>query len=167
MLNFAFPYKDAKINEQFSVLCNSLAKALQAKKKSEFAAKLKAYLKARQSFREMLNPADYKYFSFQIWQEGVARYTEYRIAALAAKNYKPRKEFRALKDYTPYSKVAGSILNKQILPSLPTLQLEKSERLVFYGFGAAEGLLLDKANPNWRSRYANEKFYLEKYFRAL
>ena len=44
------------------------------------------------------------------------------------------------------------------------LELDRLERLVFYPFGAAEGLLLDRANPNWRSRYLTEKFYVEKYF---
>jgi hypothetical protein len=167
MLNFAFPYKDTRIKEQFSSLSKLLAEALQAKKKSEFSVKLKAYTQARQAFRQMLSPDDYRYFSFQVWQEGVARYTEYRIADLAAKKYKPSKEFRALKDYTSFKAVADSILNKEILSSLATLQLEKSERLVFYPFGAAEGLLLDRVNPKWQRRYFTEKFYVDRYFSAV
>ncbi len=166
MLNFAFPYKDAQVKGRFSDLSKLLAEVLQARKKSEFSVKLKAYIQARQAFQQMLSPDDYKYFSFQVWQEGIARYTEYRMADLAAKKYKPSKEFRALKDYTPFMEVAESILNKQILSSLPTLQLEKSERLVFYPFGAAEGLLLDRVNPKWQSRYFTEKFYVEKYICA-
>ena len=166
MLNFAFPYKDAQVKGRFSDLSKLLAEVLQARKKSEFSVKLKAYIQARQAFQQMLSPDDYKYFSFQVWQEGIARYTEYRMADLAAKKYKPSKEFRALKDYTPFMEVAESILNKQILSSLPTLQLEKSERLVFYPFGAAEGLLLDRVNPKWQSRYFTEKFYVEKYISA-
>jgi len=162
-LNFAFPYKDAQTNERFSALSKLLAETLQTKKKPEFSAKLNEYLKARQAFQQMLSPNDYKYFSFQIWQEGIARYTEWRIADLAARKYKPSKEFLALKDYQPLREVADTILNKQIMGSLPTLQLEKSERLVFYPFGAAEGLLLDRANPKWQSRYLTEKFYVDKY----
>ena len=167
MLNFAFPYKDTQVKEQFSTLSKLLAEVLQAKKKSEFSVKLKAYIQARQAFQRMLSPDNYRYFSFQVWQEGIARYTEYRIADLAAKKYKPSKEFRALKDYTPFKEVADSILNKQILSSLPTHQLDKSERLLFYPFGAAEGLLLDRANPKWQSRYFTEKFYVDKYFSAV
>ena len=79
MLNFAFPYTDARVKDQFSTLSKSLAEALQATKKSEFPAKLKAYIQARQVFRQMLSPDDYRYFSFQVWQEGIARYTEYRM----------------------------------------------------------------------------------------
>lgn len=166
MLNFAFPYKDAQVKEQFSALSKLLAEVLQAKKRSEFSAKLKAYVQAREAFRQMLSPDDYRYFSFQVWQEGMARYTEYRIAESAAKRYRPSKEFRALKDYTPFGDVADSILNKRILSSLPTLRLDESERLVFYPFGAAEGLLLDRANPRWQSRYFTEKFYVERYLSA-
>lgn len=164
MLNFAFPYKDAQVKEQFFQLSKLLAAALQARKKSDISANLANYLQARKAFQSLLSPDDYKYFSFQVWQEGIARYTEFRIADLAAKKYRPSREFRALKDYTPFKEVAAAILNKQILENLPALQLEKSERLVFYSFGAAEGLLLDRANSKWQSRYLTEKFYIEKYF---
>ena len=163
-LNFAFPYKDVQTNERFSALSKLLTETLQAKKKSDFSAKLDEYLKARQAFQQTLSPNDYKYFSFQIWQEGIARYTEWRIADLAARKYKPSKEFLALKDYTPLREVADTILNKQIMASLPTLQLEKWERNVFYPFGAAEGLLLDRVNRKWQNRYLTEKFYIDKYF---
>jgi len=164
MLNFAFPYKSEQIKEQFAALSKLLAKALQARKKSEFSASLSAYLQDRKAFQQTLAPDDYRYFSFQVWQEGIARYTEFRMADLAAKKYRPSKEFRALKDYMPFEEVADTILNKQILASLPTLELDRSERLVSYPFGAAEGLLLDRANPNWRRRYLTEKFYVDRYF---
>jgi hypothetical protein len=32
------------------------------------------------------------------------------------------------------------------------LDLTTWERVVFYPFGASEGLLLDKLNPNWRQK---------------
>ena len=166
MLNFAFPYKDAQVKERFSALGRLLAEVLRAKKRSDFSAKLKAYVRAREAFGQMLTPDDYRYFSFQVWQEGMARYTEFRVAESAAKRYKPSREFRALKDYTPFEDVADSLLNKRILSSLPALQLDKSERLVFYPFGAAEGLLLDRANPRWQGRYFTEKFYVERYLSA-
>lgn len=164
MLNFAFPYQNERVVAQFSRLSKLLAEALQAKPQSEFSAKLEAYLDARKRFHGLLSPDEYKYFSFQLWQEGIARYTEFRIADLAVKKYEPSSEFRALKDYTPFELVAVSVLNQQILGNLPTIQIEKSQRLVFYPFGAAEGLLLDRANPNWQSLYFAEKFYLDKYF---
>lgn len=166
MLNFAFPYQDRRVREHFSALSKLLAEALRAKKKSVFTARLKAYIQARQKFKSVLSADDYKYFSFQVWQEGMARYTELRVAELAAERFEPSREFRALKDYTPFKQVAASILDRQILSNLTELRLGQSERLVFYPFGAAEGLLLDRANPAWRRRYLTEKFYVEKYFDA-
>jgi hypothetical protein len=164
MLNFAFPYKDERVVEKFSRLSQLLAQTLQAKARQDFDSKLADYLKERKAFQDLLSPDDYKYFSFQLWQEGIARYTEFRIADLAASKYKPTKAFRSLQDYTPFREVAETILNRQIMGRLPELKIEKSERLVFYPFGAAEGLLLDRTNPRWRGRYLTEKFYLDRYF---
>jgi hypothetical protein len=164
MLNFPFPYQNDRVAAQFSRLSNLLSQALQAKTKMEFSSKLASYLEARKAFQALLTSDDYKYLSFQLWQEGIARYTEFRIADLAAKEYQPSREFQSLKDYTPFKEVAASTLNQQIVGRLPALNLIKSERNVFYPFGAAEGLLLDRANPNWQSRYSTEKFYLDKYF---
>lgn len=166
MLNFAFPYRDEKVSGQFSSLSKLLADALRAKKGAEFSSKLERYLQARGAFRQALAPDDYRYFSFQLWQEGIARYTEFRVADMAAKGYRPSREFRALKDYTPFREVADAILNRQILATLPAIELDKSERVAFYPFGAAEGLLLDRTNPRWQERYFTEKFYLDGYFGA-
>jgi hypothetical protein len=113
----------------------------------------------------MLSPDDYKYFSFQLWKEGIARYTEYRIAKLAVTEYKPSREFRRLKDFTSFESVTRAIRSR-IISQLSTLQLENYKRVAFYPIGAGEGLLLDRANPKWHNRYYAEKFYLEKYFKA-
>jgi len=47
---------------------------------------------------------------------------------------------------------------------LSTLKLENYKRVAFYPIGAAEGLLLDRSNPKWRSRYFAEKFDNSSYF---
>ena len=84
MLNYPFPYDWAEMKEHFSHLSKMLAEAVEAGKDSDFRVKLAAYLKQRRELEHTLSPDDYKYFSFQMWQEGVARYTEYRVAKLAA-----------------------------------------------------------------------------------
>jgi hypothetical protein len=165
MLNYAFPYNSPEVRQQFTVLSRLLAEALRVRGKSELSAKLAAYLKARQQLKQMLGPDDYRYFSFQVWQEGMARYTEYRIAELAAKKHKPGKEFRALKDYKPFREVADEIKGG-ILKELSTLQLDEYQRVAFYPLGAGEGLLLDRINPRWQGRYFTDKFYVDKYFDA-
>lgn len=166
MLNYAFPYSDPEIKEQFSALSRLLAETLQTESQKELPAKAIVYFEARRKLEARLSPADYKYFSFQLWQEGAARYTEYRIAKLAAGKYKPTKKFRLLKDYKPFKTVADETL-KNIIKELTTLRLENYGRVAFYPLGAGEAMLLDKTNSKWKKRYFTDKFYLDKYFKKL
>jgi hypothetical protein len=122
------------------------------------------YLRARREFQKTLADNDYRYFSFQLWQEGVARYTEYRLSELAARGYQPGSNFGSLPDFTSFESEADSIYQR-IVTTLPSLSLSASKRLALYPFGAAEALLLDALNPTWRSAYLREKFYLEAYFK--
>ena len=73
------------------------------------------------------------------------------------------EEFRALPDFTTFEQTARAI-RERIFKQLLTQKLGESKREVFYPFGAAEGLLLDKVNPRWKSRYFVDKFDLRKYF---
>jgi hypothetical protein len=165
MLNYPFPYTKAEVKEAFSEMCRRLAEALRSVRAANFAKKLKAYLEAKEVFRSLLAPDDYKYFSFQLWQEGIARYTEYRLAELAAARYEPSREFRNLADYTSFKQEAGAIL-KRIEDELISVRLDEAKRTAFYAVGAAEGLVLDRANPGWRKRYFEEKFSLDEHFRV-
>jgi hypothetical protein len=164
MLNYKFPYGGYEVRQQFFVMSRLLADALKSKEKDDFAANLSAYLTARQQLREMLSTDDYKYLSFQLWKEGIARYTEYHVASLAAGDYSPTKAFVALKDFTSFKSVAEQVMNR-ILSELSTLELEKSKRVSFYAMGAGEGLSLDRVNPQWRARYLKDKFSLDSYFK--
>lgn len=163
MLNFPFPYEKMEVKEQFSNLSRALANALRSINRKDFNAKLSIYLAARKRFAELLAPDDYKYFSFQLWKEGVARYTEYRIAKEAAARYKPSKEFAALKDFTPFADDARQLLDR-MTNDLDKMSLDKWQRTALYPFGAAEAMLLDRANPKWQSRYFTEKFFPDKFF---
>lgn len=163
MLNFAFPYEKPEVKEHFALLTKLLSEALQTTDKTEFSAKVSAYLKARQELQQMISPDDYKYLSLQLWKEGIARYTEIRVANLAAEKYKPSKEFRALKDFTTFETVAKQTMDGT-LKELTAYKIENEKRELFYSFGASEGFLLDRTNPEWQSRYFTDKFYLEEYF---
>jgi hypothetical protein len=122
-------------------------------------------LDAKKKFRALLKDDDHKYLAFQCWQEGIARYTEYKLAELAAAEYTPSKEFQALKDYHSFQDEARAVL-AGIEKELTTLELDKAKRTVFYAFGAAEGLILDTSHPDWRKRYFEEKFGLDTHFSA-
>lgn len=163
MLNFPFPYESLVVNQQFSLMIHALREAVRAVEGKDFHLKLAAYLGARKRFQETLTVDDYKYFSFQVWKEGVARYTEYRIAREAGRHYRPSKEFASLKDVTPFSYEAGRTLDG-IMADLENMSLEKRQRTAFYSVGAADAILLDRVNPGWKRRYFTQKFSLDGLF---
>jgi hypothetical protein len=161
MLNFDFPYSKPEVEERHAALGKALGEAVEARKDKDFAKKRAAYLEARKKFQAALKEDDYKYASFQIWNEGIARYTEYRVAEWAAGEYQPSKAFQELKDYTSFKDEARTILDG-IQKELATFNLSKAKRAVFYPLGAAEGLILDELKPEWRKRYWEQKFSLDK-----
>jgi hypothetical protein len=162
MLNYTFPYDRKEVQEQFSTLSQLLAAAIQAPKTVR-AKRVREYLEARRKFQLMLSPDDYKYLSFQLWKEGIARHTEYHAARLAATKYRASNEFHALKDYRSFADVAKATY-EGIFRELSTQKLGESKREVVYSFGAAEGLLLDEIDQRWRSQYFVKKFDLEELF---
>ncbi len=161
MLNYAFPYDRKDVQEQFALTSQLLAAAAESSK-AERKKNFREYLAAREKFQLLLAADDYKYFSFQFWKEGIARYTEYRIAALAAARYRPSKEFLALADYRSFADVAQTTYERTFR-QLRMQKLSESKREVVYSYGAAEGLLLDKINPQWRKQYFVHKFDLRKF----
>ena len=163
MLNFAFPYERPEVAQKFSAAARALALALAARRGRDFRNKLAAYLSARKGFQDVLAADDYKYFSFQLWKEGVARYTEYRVALEAAARYTPTREFASLKDFTPFAEDARRSL-ALVMNDLEKMSLAERKRTAFYPFGAGEALLLDRVRPGWQRRYFVEKFSLAQFF---
>ncbi len=160
MLNYAFPYDRVEVQQQFATMSEMLAAAVSAPKQQR-GRRVRDYLAARRKFQQLVEPDDYKYLAFQFWKEGIARYTEYRLAQLAATSYRPTRQFRALPDYRSFADLARTT-HKGIFRQLRTQKLGESKREVVYSIGAAEGLLLDQINPGWRRRYFVEKFDLGK-----
>lgn len=162
-INYPFPYKEEAVAKKFRELTDFLLAAYEANTKQDRERTLTAFLIARKTFADSLKPADYRYASFQIWQEGISRYTQYKMVELAGRKMKPSKAFRELPDFVPFDKEAERLL-AATLKEMQTLDLKTWERTVFYPFGAVEGLLLDRLDPKWRSRYLKEKFALENFY---
>jgi hypothetical protein len=163
MLNYPFPYEDAKVNERHAAMAAALVAAIETRGTPQFEERLRAYRKARAELKQALAPDDYKYLAFQLWKEGVARYTEYAVARAAAERFRPSAEFAALGDFTPFAQEAEAALQR-VLRELRTLTLARNKRVCFYALGAGEALLLDEVNSAWKDRYLKEKFDLEEYF---
>ncbi len=162
MLDYPFPYDDSTIGGRFVELESRLLRSLEYAGSDQFARRRQAYDAARERFREALAPEDYRYFQFQLWQEGVARYTELRAAQVAGTAGPPGAAFQALEGYEPYEDAAAR-LRREILQGLQTGTLSGKRRIAFYPFGAATALFLDVVQPGWRERYFTEPFTLDPY----
>jgi hypothetical protein len=163
MLDYPFPYEDREVNERFEELCDLLHDAVRASSSGSARRKIDKYLQRREEFCESLDERDYKYFSFQVWQEGIARYTEYTLARRASASFRPTDQFKDLDDFVSFEADARETAS-HILTELRRMSLKRSKRSAFYPFGAAEGILLDRVSPGWRDRYFEEKFFVEAYF---
>ena len=161
MLNYPFPYSDSTVTAQYKKYVSALSKTLAEISTKSFKSSFGEYVRERRRLQQALSSSDYRYFSFQIWQEGLARYTEYKFLELLIK-YQPSKEVRRLPDYISFEKYRQEVYQKQF-SQITDCSLEKSRRVCFYAVGFAEGLILDKLNPSWRERYLTDRFYIERY----
>ena len=157
MLDYAFPYDSAPVQRAVRGLAVALGRALDAAPGSRSSA-LKGVVSARDRLRGLLTAADYRYFEFQLWQEGVARFIEYAAArAAAAESGEPAAGFRTLADYEPYSAVAAEG-RRSLRRELEQLELGRERRIAFYPIGAAMALLLEETRPKWKADYGARPF---------
>jgi formylglycine-generating enzyme required for sulfatase activity len=159
MLNYPFPYEAT--STAFAALSRELARLVGGSGPAPADAR-EAFWRRYAELRGRLKPADDRYLSFQLWQEGIARYVETRVAELAGREHRVSAAFAALPDYQPFDAAAAG-LRDETVQELRTRVMARDGRMVFYAFGAGLGLLLDQEAPGWRSRYLAEKFYLERY----
>jgi hypothetical protein len=159
MLNFPFPY-DAP------AVANAYRDAAQALRVALGGGEAASFLAARRKFRETVSGDDLRYLDFQLWKEGVARYTQIRVARFAAsERYAPSPAFAALSGFVSYSVLAAE-LSETLLDELSKLSLPEDRRTVVYPYGAGEALLLDRVRPCWRDQYFSNMFTLAKAFDA-
>ncbi len=165
MLNYPFPYGDSAVVRQYGVYTRALTQTLSTIGADSFGSQFRVYLAERKRFQQLLKPADYRYFSFQVWQEGIARYTEYKFLELLGE-YAPSKEVASLPDYIPFGKYREQFYQNQTT-RITQWDLNEHRRDCFYAVGLGEGLILDRLDPTWREKYLSEKFYIEHYSRAF
>jgi hypothetical protein len=156
MLDYAFPYDSAPVQQAVRRLASALGQALDAK---PTAGALQAVVDARDTLRSRLSPADYRYFEFQLWQEGVARFIEYAVARAGAASGQSATAFRRLPDYEAYSGATEGA-RRSLRRELDQLALGRQRRVAFYPLGAAIALLLEQTRPGWKRTYAARPFAL-------
>lgn len=163
-LNYPFPYENPEVVEGFKRLRDLLVMVVSEKEPKSFSELVKRYMEERKRFLARLWPDDHKFFSFQLWQEGIARYTQI-MAAEAAASYQPTAEYAALPDYEAFSTYAPQ-MRSDTLKELKQANLAKWKRVVFYSFGGVEGLVLDRINPKWKEQYFHQMFSTDSYFQS-
>lgn len=163
MLNFPFPYADSTIGFRYRAFADALLGCLGALDSLSFYDRFSVYRSEREHLTSALSPADYRYFSFQVWQEGLARYAEFRFLG-ALSGYTPSHGLAALSDFVPFDKYRSEFYRRQY-DQLAHSRLDQQKRVCFYAIGFAEGQILDKVNPSWRDHFLRRRFYIEKYFR--
>jgi hypothetical protein len=162
MLNYPFPYEKQEVAQSFAGLRDLLLDAVHETDRARFAKLANRYLQQRRRFFALLAPDDRKYFSFELWKEGIARYTQIK-AAEAAATYRPTAEYTSLHDFEAFSDYATKARN-DTLDELKHVDLPKSKRIVVYSFGATEGLLLDRLKPRWREKYFEHLASMDSFF---
>jgi hypothetical protein len=162
MLNYPFPYEKPALTAAFRNLRDLLLSALNEVDQGRFERLARQYVRERKKFFAQLSSGDQKYFDFQLWQEGIARYTQIK-AAEAAAQYQPTPEYTALPDFEPFSAYAAKA-RTETLNELKQADLREWKRTVVYSFGAAEGLLLDRLNPRWKNWYFKRPLSMDSLF---
>jgi hypothetical protein len=151
MLNYPFPYEMPEVVKAFGHLRDLLLQVLAEADQSKAKQLAVMYAKERKRVMGQLGPDDRKYWAFQLWQEGIARYTQVK-AAEAAASYQPSAEYSKLTDYKSFSDYAAHA-RRDTLDELKRADLSSWKRTFIYSFGAAEGFLLDLLHPGWHSEY--------------
>jgi hypothetical protein len=159
MLDYAFPYDSVRVQQAVRGLGIGLGLALDAPPGKRRGA-IERVVSARDTRRALLSAADYRYFEFQLWQEGVARYVEYAAARVAgAGSAASAPAFEALADYETYGAAAAEG-RRRLRQELNRLELGRQRRVAFYPLGAAIALVLDETRPDWKAAYAARPFEL-------
>lgn len=136
MLNYPFPYENADVAGAFADAAERLDAALNSDIAS-LSTRARSYWSARERLRQSVSPAEWRYFDFQLWKEGVARWTEIEVARRAGGEWRTG---------------ADAAWEKQ-LSSLAEADLPGRKRESVYAFGAAEAALLERIDPRWRNCY--------------
>ena len=140
MLNYPFPYDRPDVVDAQAAASRALAGALDARGTADFYPKFDTYLQSRWALEAAAGAANWRYAELQLWQEGVARWTEIALG----------------KAY-PDAEVANGAaeLEKRTLAALRSPDLAKHKREFAYAYGAGEAVLMEACGTGWRKRYSS------------
>jgi hypothetical protein len=136
MLNFPFPYAPSR--SHYGEAARQLHAALVANNRQQVRDRAIAFVAARRAWQASVSASEWRYLDFQLWQEGVARWTEMELG-LRSRNTALSAEAR--------------VMRAEILTALSTLAAAPAAREIVYPLGAGEAMLLERLDPDWRGCY--------------
>jgi hypothetical protein len=157
-LNFPFPYSDAGVMRLIHLQGYPAWLAAQSSDPLDAKYNIGTALEAGHVYRSRLtqithNDEAYLYSQQQEWSEGVAFYSEYKIAERAAlPRYKPTEAFTSIKSVYSYRELWHEVYRAHPFLAKHAGRAIKN-RTAFYHLGFGKALALDKANPSWKERY--------------
>jgi hypothetical protein len=158
MLEYPFPYDDPEVGAAFAAASRHLGALLRRPRTplSEAAG----FWHRHAELVAGLDPAAARYLDFQLWQEGVARFVELRVAEEGATRWAPVPGGLAETRRRELPEVARAARG-DLLAELESPDLARRRRVSFYAYGAGAALLLDRTEPEWKARYEAPRFRLE------
>jgi hypothetical protein len=141
ILNYPFPYEDPRVGRTFADASQKLSEAVAARETPELLPAFDRYIAARQALAAEAGERNWRYLELQLWQEGVARWTEIALGKIY-----------------PLQKVRDSAarLERDTLDELRNPSLRERKREAVYAYGAGEAMLLEECWPEWRSEYGTQ-----------
>lgn len=166
-LNYPFPYGDEDVLRLIHLQSYLVYLALTTEDKDDAKYKAGTAREAIEVYRRLLKSQDateklYSYSKFQEWVEGIAFYTEYKMAELAGSaNYQPSEAFRKLYGPKAYQQVWDKTYKNRLFLVKHAGRAARS-RTTFYHLGMGKGLLLDRLMPDWKTRYFDPDTWLDE-----
>ncbi|HEV7353968.1 MAG TPA: hypothetical protein VGN74_12660 [Brevundimonas sp.] len=156
MLDYDFPYADPAVKAAFADMTTSALRFLETPSGPQARASLADYVRARRAAAAAAGPTAWRYYEFQAGQEGVARWSELKLAALAGES---RPDIAAVAQDNRLGLAVS-------LRAIDSQGLDLWRRSVFYVLGAIEAEMLEQVRPNWRREYPARPFSLGEMLEA-
>lgn len=148
VLGHDFPYADPAVGEAFRLLHTRALAFLAARSDADIARAVRAYVVARTAAEAAVGPGDWPYYEFQVGQEGVAHWSELRLAEIAGRE---DAEIAAV----AVERWAGLTVS---LRAINDQGLGVWRRSSFYVLGAVEAEILHRTSPGWQDAYRRAPF---------
>ena len=157
ILNFPFPYKDTDVMQLIHLQGYPIYLSLTEQDDAALKYDAGVAVEAIRVYRDLLRKQSaenkfYNYSQFQELGEGIAFYTEYKMAEDANGSYQPNEAFRRLPNYKSYQQVWDEDYKNRLFLVEHAGRAAQS-RTAFYHLGLGKGLLLDRILPDWKTRY--------------